>query len=112
MNSYYIDLAILLPLVAAFVSAVIVAGYMMSGVIKAIRDYAWNTNSVGTAYEYVNSKGTAYYLHLNKRLTKTGKVSKLYFFSLNQMDNAVPDLPDGYTVVESINGVPTLKLTV
>jgi hypothetical protein len=61
------------------------------------------------AYKFTNSKGKAYFLHASVRTTKTGKEQKLFFFSQTVKDGALDDLPAGYQVVESANGLPLLK---
>lgn len=60
------------------------------------------------AYKYKNSKGNEYFLH--RRVTKldNGKERTLYFFSKEEKD-AVSDVPSGYQVSETANGLPVLK---
>lgn len=61
------------------------------------------------AYEFTNSKGTKYFLHMKARITKEGKSSPLYFFSKEVKKGAVDALPQGYTVAEMATGLPVLK---
>lgn len=100
-----------LALIVVFILAVIGISLPLSRLVAAILDPLWTpTPIVGTGYPYTNSKGNTYYLHLDKKLTASGKVNQLYFFSRDQMENAVPQLPDGYMVQELSNGLPILKL--
>lgn len=61
------------------------------------------------AFSYKNSKGTTYYLHSNTRDLKDGKKQTLYFFSKEQKAGALDQVPDGYEVSETRNGLPVLK---
>ena len=53
---------------------------------------------------YTNRKGRAYFLC--KGVTKTGKPR--YFFSREQKGEPVEEIPAGYEIVESVNGVVSL----
>ena len=61
------------------------------------------------AYAHTNSKGVTYYLHARERVSKAGKVSKLFFFSKEVKDGALDSVPAGYAVAETANGLPVLK---
>ena len=62
------------------------------------------------AYSHTNSKGVAYYLHVNERASKSGKVTKLYFFSRDvRPEKAVAELPAGRRVEETDTGMLVLK---
>lgn len=61
------------------------------------------------AYAHTNSKGMTYYLHARERVSKTGKVSRLFFFSKEIKDGALDSVPPGYVVGETANGLPVLK---
>jgi len=99
-------------MIAFFALCVIAISIPLARIVDAIRDPNWTPNAViGVGYSYTNEKGNTYYLHLDKKLTANGKVNQLYFFSLNQMENAVPLLPEGYVVQELSNGLPILKLS-
>lgn len=56
------------------------------------------------AYKYTNEKGKDYYLHHSKNDTRT-----LYFFKGEQGEGALDEVPEGYTVAETNNGLPVLK---
>lgn len=104
---------LLMLLIVVFISAIILLSTFLSRIIESICDPNWVSNPVvGVGYPYTNSSGNTYYLHLDKKLTANGKLNQLYFFSRNQMENAVPLLPDGYTIHELSNGLPILKLSV
>lgn len=60
------------------------------------------------AYSYENSKGKTYFLHSRKAKNSD---TNLYYFAKEAKDNAVNDLPDGYEVRETGNGLPVLKKT-
>ena len=62
------------------------------------------------AYSHKNSKGVTYHLHVNERATKSGKVTKLYFFSRDERpEKAVDELPEGRRVDETSTGMLVLK---
>ena len=62
------------------------------------------------AYEYTNAKGIVYHLHANERRAKSGKVTKLYFFSRDvRPDKAVAELPADRRIVETGTGLPVLR---
>ena len=56
------------------------------------------------AYKYTNQKGTDYYLHHSKNGPRT-----LYFFKREQGEGGLDEVPSGYTVSETSNGLPVLK---
>jgi len=53
---------------------------------------------------YTNRKGFTYLL--NKGVTKTGKPR--YYFSREQKDEPVEEIPPGYQISESVNGIVSL----
>jgi len=53
---------------------------------------------------YINRKGTTYYLC--KGITKTGKPR--YFFAREPKGEPVEEVPAGYRISESVNGVVSL----
>lgn len=61
------------------------------------------------AYKYENSKGNSYYLHSRKTKLKNGQEQTIYFFGKEIKEGALDELPTGYVVVESKNGLPVLK---
>jgi hypothetical protein len=61
------------------------------------------------AYAHTNSKGNTYILHGRDRVLKSGKTSTLYFFGKEEKEGALDAVPEGYTVIESKNGLPLLK---
>ncbi|MCW5848863.1 MAG: hypothetical protein KIT87_02180 [Anaerolineae bacterium] len=58
------------------------------------------------AFKYTNQKGTDYYLHHSKNGPRT-----LYFFKREQGEGGLDEVPSGYTVSETSNGLPVLKKT-
>ena len=61
------------------------------------------------AYAHTNSKGNTYYLHGRETTLKNGSTRTLYFFSKEVKDGALDEVPAGYVVSESKNGLPVLK---
>lgn len=61
------------------------------------------------AYSYKNSKGNTYYLHSRVTTLKNGKTQTIFFFAKEPKEGALNDVPAGYTVSESKNGLPVLK---
>lgn len=62
------------------------------------------------AYSHTNSKGNTYYLHTKKSLTSTGKERTLFYFSKElKPDEALNEVPAGYTVAEMKTGMLVLK---
>lgn len=56
------------------------------------------------AYKYTNQKGKDYYLHHRQNGTRT-----LYFFKSEQGEGGMDEVPAGYMVSETGNGLPVLK---
>lgn len=61
------------------------------------------------AYTYTNSKGNKYVLHSRETTLKNGRQQTIYFFAKEEKDGALNDVPAGYEVAESRNGLPVLK---
>ncbi len=61
------------------------------------------------AYTYTNAKGKQYILHSQVTTLKNGKKQTIYFFAIEKKDSALDEVPAGYTVSESKNGLPVLK---
>lgn len=61
------------------------------------------------AFSFTNQKGTTYYLHGRETTLKNGTKQTIYFFAKEPKDGALNDVPKGYTVAESRNGLPVLK---
>ena len=61
------------------------------------------------AYAKTNSKGRTYYLHSQETTLKNGGTQVIYFFAKDVRDNAINEVPAGYVVSESRNGLPILK---
>lgn len=61
------------------------------------------------AYAYTNSKGTTYYLHSKDTVLKGGRHQTIYYFGKEVKEGALDQVPDGYMVKESANGLPVLK---
>ena len=61
------------------------------------------------AFTHKNSKGVTYILHGKDRITSTGKKATLYFFAKVKKEGALDELPAGYKVMETTNGLLVLK---
>lgn len=61
------------------------------------------------AFRFRNSKGKDYYLHARKVELKGGRTQTLYFFAKEAGNGAMNEVPTGYEVAESKNGLPVLK---
>jgi hypothetical protein len=61
------------------------------------------------AYSYTNSRGNTYYLHKRDTTLKNGRQQTIYFFARDVRDGAMDEVPSGYQVAESRNGLPVLK---
>ena len=61
------------------------------------------------AFSYENKKGTTYFLHGRKTTLKNGTKQTIYFFAKEPKEGAMNEVPDGYMVAESKNGLPVLK---
>jgi hypothetical protein len=62
------------------------------------------------AYKHTNSRGVEYVLHSRTvKLLNSDKEQTLYFFAKEEKEGAVDELPEGYVVAESKNGLPVLK---
>ena len=61
------------------------------------------------AYEFKNSKGNTYILHSRQTTLKNGAKQTIYFFAKEAKDGALDEVPAGYEVSESKNGLPVLK---
>lgn len=61
------------------------------------------------AYSFTNSKGRKYFLHKRDTQLKNGRSQTIYFFAKEVKDGAIDNVPAGYTVSESRNGLPVLK---
>lgn len=61
------------------------------------------------AYKHTNSKGVTYYLHAKPRQLKDGRISNLYFFAKEIKEGALNEVPAGYQVAETSNGLLVLK---
>jgi hypothetical protein len=57
-----------------------------------------------TPYSFITSKGKTVYLHSREVQLKSGKSSRIFFFSgVIKPDSAVSAIPDGYEVAERGN---------
>lgn len=61
------------------------------------------------AYGWTNSKGNKYYLHKRETTLKNGRKQPIYFFAKEVKDGSLDEVPAGYEVSESRNGLPVLK---
>lgn len=63
-------------------------------------------------YAYTNAKGNTYYLHKKIVTLKGGREQALHFFAKTVKEGAISEVPDGYQVAETKNGLPVLKKAV
>ena len=61
------------------------------------------------AYSFTNSKDRTYFLHKRDTTLKNGRTQTIYFFAKEIKDGAIDEVPAGYQVSESRNGLPVLK---
>jgi hypothetical protein len=61
------------------------------------------------AYAFTNSKGNTYFLHKRDTTLKNGRTQTIYFFAKEVKDGALDNVPGGYEVSESRNGLPVLR---
>ena len=61
------------------------------------------------AFSHTNKKGMTYYLHGRETTLKNGTKQTIYFFAKEPKDGALNDVPKGYKVDETRNGLPVLK---
>ena len=61
------------------------------------------------AFSFTNTKGTTYYLHGRETTLKNGTKQTIYSFAKEPKDGALDEVPKGYMVDESRNGLPVLK---
>ncbi len=61
------------------------------------------------AFSYTNSKDRTYILHSRVTTLRNGSKQTIYFFASDEKEGALNEVPDGYEVSESKNGLPVLK---
>ena len=61
------------------------------------------------AYSYTNSRGKSYILHSKEMSLKNGKQQTIYYFAKEDKGSALDEVPQGYEVSETKNGLPVLK---
>lgn len=61
------------------------------------------------AFSFTNSKDRTYYLHKRDTQLKNGRVQTIYFFAREIKEGSLDEVPAGYQVAESKNGLPVLK---
>lgn len=61
-------------------------------------------------YSHVNSQGRTFYLNKLNVFMRQGTQSVIYFFSLDQRESGIAEIPEGWYIVESPNTkLPLLK---
>jgi len=61
------------------------------------------------AYEFVNSKGTKYFLHFKDVKLRGGKIQRIYYFAKDKKSGVLDEVPSGYKVIETEKaGLPLL----
>jgi hypothetical protein len=60
------------------------------------------------AYTYKNSKGNEYILHSKDTTLKNGRKQTIYFFAKEEKENPLDEVPKGFKVKETSNGLPVL----
>jgi hypothetical protein len=61
------------------------------------------------AFSHTNSRGNTYYLHGKTTTLKSGKQQTIYYFGKEIKEGALNEVPAGYVVSETKNGLPVLK---
>jgi hypothetical protein len=61
------------------------------------------------AFSIKNSKEKEYFLHARETTLKNGAKQTIYFFAKEPKEGALNEVPNGYEVSESKNGLPVLK---
>lgn len=61
------------------------------------------------AFVHTNSKGTDYILHSRETALENGNRQTIYFFAKEEKEGALDEVPEGYIVSETKNGLPVLK---
>ncbi len=63
------------------------------------------------AYSYTNSRGQEYFLHSkNVKLRGGDRIQTIFYFAPEARPEAIDNIPEGFTVVESKKtGLPVLK---
>ena len=61
------------------------------------------------AFSYTNSKGQSYILHSKDTVLKNGQERTIYYFAKEDKGNSLSEVPAGYQVSETKNGLPVLK---
>lgn len=62
-----------------------------------------------TYITHKNAKGNEYILHSRVTTLKNGKTQTIYFFAREAKEGALKEMPEGYQISESRNGLPVLK---
>lgn len=60
-------------------------------------------------FSYTNNKGKKYFLHGRDSELKNGHKRTIYFFAKDERDGALEEVPDGWEVMETKNGLPVLR---
>ena len=63
------------------------------------------------AYQYTNSRGNKYYLHSRTTMLRNGKEQRIFYFAREEKEGSLDQVPEGYAVSETANGLPVLKKT-
>ena len=58
------------------------------------------------AFSYTNSKDRTYILHSRVTTLRNGSKQTIYFFASDEKEGALNEVPEGYEVSESKNGLP------
>ncbi len=63
------------------------------------------------AFAYTNSRGQEYFLHTKEVKLRGGdRIQRIFYFAPEERAEAIDEVPDGFTVVESKKtGLPVLK---
>jgi hypothetical protein len=61
------------------------------------------------AYTYTNSRGQSYVLNSKDTTLKNGYARTIYFFAKEPKESPLDQVPAGYQVAETKNGLPVLK---
>ncbi len=73
------------------------------------KPYRGLNEGVTMAFAYENERGNTYYLHGRETTLRNGAKRTIYFFAKEEKEGALNQVPDGYEVMETANGLPVLK---
>ena len=101
------DIAIGLFLIALMIAIFISLSNLVAIEIEKLRDTAQIEEM--QAYPHISQNGHTYRLYKSVTKLQSGKERVLYFFSQDERENPVAEVPVGLQVKELDNGLPVLR---